>query len=69
MEREAKLSPVGRAIMRAAEDWLRATGIAKLQLMVRRDNAKASAFYETIGYSEADVTVYARWIDGRDPVP
>ena len=30
----------GRAIMNAAEDWLRAAGIAKLQLMVRRDNAK-----------------------------
>ena len=36
----------GRAIMNAAEDWLRATGIAKLQLMVRRDNAKAGAFYQ-----------------------
>ena len=31
----------GRAIMNAAEDWLRAAGIAKLQLMVRRENAKA----------------------------
>ena len=33
----------GRAIMNAAEDWLRAAGIAKLQLMVRRENARASA--------------------------
>ena len=30
----------GRAIMNAAEDWLRAAGIAKLQLMVRRENAR-----------------------------
>ena len=29
----------GRAIMDAAEDWLRAAGIAKLQLLVRRENA------------------------------
>ncbi len=29
----------GRAIMNAAEDWLRAAGIAKLQLLVRRENA------------------------------
>ena len=43
----------GRAIMNAAEDWLRAAGIAKLQLLVRRENAKAGAFYQSIGYDEA----------------
>ena len=42
----------GRAIMEAAEDWLRAAGIAKLQLMVRPDNAKVQAFYQSIGYGE-----------------
>ena len=46
-ERRAK--GYGRAIMNAAEDWLRGAGIAKLQLMVRRDNAKAGAFYESSG--------------------
>ena len=40
----------GRAIMDAAEDWLRAAGIAKLQLLVRRENAKANAFYQSLGY-------------------
>ncbi len=55
----------GRAIMAAAEDWLRQAGIAKLQLLVRRDNAKAGAFYESIGYGEADTVVFAKWIDGR----
>ena len=43
----------GRAIMNAAEDWLRQAGIAKLQLMVRRENAKAGAFYQSIGYAES----------------
>ena len=43
----------GRAIMNAAEDWLRAAGIAKLQLLVRRENAKVRAFYQSIGYAEA----------------
>ena len=43
----------GRAIMHAAEDWLRQTGIAKMQLMVRRENAAAQAFYQSIGYGEA----------------
>ena len=59
----------GLAIMDAAEDWLRQAGIAKLQLLVRRDNAKAGAFYQSIGYDEAQVTVFAKWLDGRDPTP
>jgi ribosomal protein S18 acetylase RimI-like enzyme len=59
----------GRAIMNAAEDWLRTTGIAKLQLMVRRDNAKAGAFYQSIGYAEAQTIVFAKWLDGREPTP
>jgi GNAT superfamily N-acetyltransferase len=59
----------GRAIMNAAEDWLRATGIPKLQLMVRRDNAKAGAFYQSIGYAEAQTIVFAKWLDGREPTP
>ena len=59
----------GRAIMNAAEEWLRQAGIPKLQLLVRRDNAKAGAFYQSIGYEEADTIVFAKWIDGREPTP
>jgi GNAT superfamily N-acetyltransferase len=59
----------GRAFMNAAEDWLRATGIAKLQLMVRSENAKAGAFYQSIGYAEAQTVVFAKWLDGREPTP
>ena len=59
----------GRAIMNAAEDWLRAAGIAKLQLMVRRENAKAGAFYQSIGYAESQTIVFAKWLDGREPTP
>lgn len=55
----------GRAIMDAAEQWLRAAGLPKLQLMVRRENSKANAFYQSIGYEEADTVVFAKWIDGR----
>ena len=57
------------ALFKTAEDWLRQAGIAKLQLLVRRDNAKAGAFYDTIGYDEAPVTVFAKWLDGREPAP
>jgi ribosomal protein S18 acetylase RimI-like enzyme len=59
----------GRAIMDAAEDWLRQAGIAKLQLMVRRENAKAGAFYQSIGYAESQTIVFAKWLDGREPTP
>ena len=59
----------GRAIMNAAEVWLRAAGIAKLQLLVRRENAHAGAFYQSIGYAEAQTIVFAKWLDGRDPTP
>ena len=55
----------GRAIMDAAEQWLRAAGLPKLQLMVRRENSQANAFYQSIGYEEADTVVFAKWIDDR----
>ena len=55
----------GRAIMTAAERWLRAAGLPKLQLLVRRENAKAGAFYQSLGYEEADTVVFAKWLDGR----
>jgi ribosomal protein S18 acetylase RimI-like enzyme len=59
----------GRAIMTAAEHWLRARGILKLQLMVRPDNTQVQAFYETLDYDEQERVVYAKWLDGRDPTP
>jgi ribosomal protein S18 acetylase RimI-like enzyme len=59
----------GRAMMTAAEDWLRARGIEKLQLMVRPDNSKVQAFYESLGYFEQKRIFYAKWLDGREPTP
>ena len=59
----------GHTIMTAAETWLRAAGVAKLQLLVRRENAKAGAFYQSIGYAEAQTIVFAKWLDGREPTP
>jgi ribosomal protein S18 acetylase RimI-like enzyme len=59
----------GHVIMNAAEDWLRQTGIAKLQLMVRPDNKKVQAFYESLDYDEQQRIIYAKWLDGRAPTP
>src|SRR3954468_1525434 len=60
---------LGRAIMAAAEDWLRARGIAKLMLIVRGDNTDVKAFYERLDYAVQDRVLYAKWLDGRDPTP
>lgn len=59
----------GRAIMTAAEDWLRVRGIEKMQLMVRADNTKVQAFYESLGYGEQKRITYAKWLDGRPLTP
>jgi len=59
----------GGQIMRAAEDWLRARGIEKLQLMVRGDNPEVHAFYQSIGYIEQVRVVFAAWRDRREPTP
>ena len=66
---EHRKKGAGRAIMTAAEDWLRARSILKLQLMVRPDNTQVQAFYETLDYDEQERIVYAKWLDGRDPTP
>jgi ribosomal protein S18 acetylase RimI-like enzyme len=59
----------GRAIMAAAEEWLRGHGIEKLQLMVRPDNGQVQTFYQSLGYAEQERIIYAKWLDGREPTP
>ena len=59
----------GRAIMAAAEDWLRLQGVAKVMLMVRPDNTKVQAFYQALGYDEQERVIYAKWLDGREMTP
>ena len=66
---DQRLKDYGRQIMTAAEDWLRARGIMKLQLMVRGDNARVHAFYRSLGYYDQQRTTFAKWLDGRDPTP
>lgn len=51
---------VGSQMMRACEAWLAERQIAKLNLMVRGDNARARAFYAAQGYDVDDVVVLSR---------
>lgn len=60
-------SGYGRAIMKAAEDWLASRGIAKLNLMVRHDNAVAGSFYERLGYRHSDVVCLQKVLTAPDP--
>jgi len=54
---------IGRQIMTAAEDWLKAQGIWKLNLMIRADNVAVRSFYEKLGYDIEERTVMAKWLD------
>ena len=61
---DAQGSGFGRAIMSAAEDWLRTRGVLKVQLMVRPDNSKVQAFYEDARLRRAEahhLRQVARW--------
>lgn len=46
---------IGRALMQAAEEWARETGISKLELHVFTHNRPAIALYESLGYAREGV--------------
>lgn len=56
---------IGRALLRAGEDWLRARAIPKLMLLVRPDNEKVRSFYLAEGYLEEPRIVFSRRLDGN----
>jgi ribosomal protein S18 acetylase RimI-like enzyme len=60
---DARGNSYGREIMRAAEEWLIARGITKLNLMIREDNESTTAFYAAIGYSRDQVIVVSKRLD------
>ena len=53
---------LGRAAMKAAEDWLRARSVPKIQLMVRETNKQVTGFYAALGYKDSAVRVYQKWL-------
>ncbi len=53
----------GRAMMDAAEAWLRARGVWKLNLMVRAENEPVVRFYRAHGYAVEERLNLAKWID------
>lgn len=63
---ELQRSGVGRRMMDAAETWLRARGVWKMQLLVRDDNAQAAGFYEQLGFRDTKTICFQKVIAG-DP--
>lgn len=53
---------LGRALMAAAEAWLRKCGAPKIQLMVREGNEEAIAFYEALGLEPQRVVTLGRFL-------
>jgi len=54
---------LGRQGVAAAESWLKARGVWKVNLLVRSENAKVLGFYQILGYAPNDVVSLGRWID------
>ncbi|WP_228386832.1 GNAT family acetyltransferase [Ornithinicoccus halotolerans] len=59
----ARRRGTGRALMAAAEQWLRRRGAPKVQLMVRDGNEQAHGFYAALGYTDQETTVLGRFLD------
>ncbi|WP_421693483.1 GNAT family acetyltransferase [Aestuariivirga sp.] len=53
---------LGRSAVRAAEAWLGARGVWKVNLLVRAENAAVKGFYESLGYEVNPVLCMARKI-------
>jgi len=60
---DARRAGLGRALMAAAETWLRAREVPKIQLMVRTGNEDAHAFYRALGFADQPVAVFGRFLD------
>lgn len=54
---------IGRAVVWAAEAWLRRRGVRRALLLVQQGNAGVAGFYERLGFEPAAVTVMGRWLD------
>jgi ribosomal protein S18 acetylase RimI-like enzyme len=63
VHREFRGKGHGRAIVLAAEGWLRDRGVWKLNLLIRSDNAAAQRFYEALGFRSEERISMQKEID------
>jgi hypothetical protein len=60
---DAQGAGLGRAVMQAAEAWLRDRGVWKLNLVIRAENEAVRGFYEALGYEVEPRVLMSRWLD------
>ena len=53
---------IGKALMQAAENWLRSKGVWKINVLVRDDNLDAFGFYTALGFEQNAVVSLGRTI-------
>jgi ribosomal protein S18 acetylase RimI-like enzyme len=58
---------LGRAMTKAAEAWLAARGVPKVELLVRDSNTRVIGFYQRLGYVQEPRALLARRLDGKAP--
>lgn len=56
-------SGYGRQMVDAAEAWLKARGIWKVNLLVRKGNEGVLGFYDQLGYGPGSSQSLEKWID------
>jgi ribosomal protein S18 acetylase RimI-like enzyme len=58
-----------RTMVDAAEAWLKARGIPKVQLLIRETNTRVRDVYERLGYTCEPRLIMSKWLDGGPEVP
>ena len=53
---------IGKAVVTAAEEWLRARGVPKAMLLVRDTNTQVQGFYQGLGFETAPRVVMQKWL-------
>ncbi len=57
------------AMVAAAEDWLRARNVPKVELLIRETNLGVKNFYRRIGYHQNPCHIMQRWLIEGMPAP
>jgi ribosomal protein S18 acetylase RimI-like enzyme len=59
---ERRLHGTGRALVQAAEAWLKERHVVKAHLMIRETNVAVMRFYERIGYELMPRIAMQKWL-------
>ncbi len=57
---------IGKAVVTAAEQWLKERGVPKAMLLVRDTNTQVQGFYERLGFETSPRVVMQKWLEPKD---